>query len=391
MAGRVEPLGGATQQEQTDNLLARIALRGASHETYAALVWRRFRKSKIAIVGGLIVIGLFVMAIFSDFFAPYNPVTLNMQDSYMPPTRIRFIDADGKVHLRPFVYGQRQVLNANMTTSWEVDTENPLYVRFFVRSWPYKLFGLFETDLHLYGLDAGEDTQTKIFLLGTDRFGRDIFGRACRAGRISLTMSLFGTIISVVVGSIVGVVSGFYGGAVDNWIQRFVEFVQSFPQLPLWMSLAAIIPRTWDQFAIFVLMSAIFALLSWTLLAREVRGKVLSLRETDFVLAAREMGASDSRIIFVHLLPNSLSHIIVVLTLTIPTIILAESFLSFLGIGIQEPLVSWGTMMRDAQTLQTLGFNQWIAAPVFFIILAVLGFNFLGDGLRDAADPYSVL
>lgn len=387
MAGRVEPLGGVTQQEQTENLLARIALRGQSHETYAALVWRRFRKSKIAIVGGLIVIGLFVLAIFSDFFSPYDPVTLNMQDSYLPPTRIRFIDADGQIHLRPFIYGQRQVLNANMTTSWEVDTENPYYIQFFVRGWSYELFGLFETDLHLYGVEEG----AKIFLLGTDRFGRDIFGRACRAGRISLTMSLFGTIISVVVGSIVGVISGFYGGAVDNWIQRIVEFVQSFPQLPLWMSLAAVIPITWDQFTIFVIMSGIFALLSWTLLAREVRGKVLSLRETDYVLAAREMGASDSRIIFVHLLPNSLSHIIVVLTLTIPNIILAESFLSFLGIGIQEPLVSWGTMMRDAQTLQTLGFNQWIAAPVFFIILAVLGFNFLGDGLRDAADPYSIV
>ena len=225
--------------------------------------------------------------------------------------------------------------------------------------------------------------------LGTDRFGRDVFGRAAVAGRISLTMALFGTLISVLVGSVVGVFSGYYGGGIDNWTQRFVEFVQSFPQLPLWMALAAVIPISWDQMAVFVTMSFIFALLSWTLLAREVRGKVLSLRETDFVLAAQEMGASDARIMFQHLLPNTFSHIIVVMTLTIPTIILAESFLSFLGIGIQEPLVSWGTMMRDAQTIQTLGFNPWIAASVFFIIAAVLGFNFLGDGLRDAADPYS--
>jgi peptide/nickel transport system permease protein len=202
-------------------------------------------------------------------------------------------------------------------------------------------------------------------------------------------MALFGTIISVLVGSVVGIVSGYYGGAVDNWIQRFVEFMQSFPQLPLWMALAAVIPLSWDQLTIFIAMSLIFALLSWTLLAREVRGKVLSLRETDFILAAKEMGASDARIIFTHLYPNSLSHIIVVLTLTVPTIILAESFLSFLGIGIQEPLVSWGSMMRDAQTVQTLGFNQWIVAPVVFIFVSVLGFNFLGDGLRDAADPYS--
>ena len=175
----------------------------------------------------------------------------------------------------------------------------------------------------------------------------------------------------------------------DNLLQRFIEFVQSFPQLPLWMALAAVIPREWDQFSVFVMMAIIFALMSWTLLAREVRGKVLAMRETDFVLAAKEMGASDARIIFRHLLPNNLSQIIVELTLTVPTIVLAESFLSFLGIGIQEPLVSWGTLMREAQTIQTLGFHAWIMLPVLFIPFAVLGFNFVGDGIRDAADPYS--
>jgi peptide/nickel transport system permease protein len=204
-------------------------------------------------------------------------------------------------------------------------------------------------------------------------------------------MSLFGTIISVTVGSILGVVSGYYGGWIDNALQRFTEFVNAFPQLPLWMSLAAIIPHTWDSFSIFIIMSVIFALLSWTVLAREVRGKVLAFRETDFILAAREMGASDLRIIFLHLYPNSLSHIIVILTLTIPQIILAEAFLSFLGIGIQEPLISWGLLMRNAQTLQTLGETPWIMSPVLFIVIAVLGFNFLGDGLRDAADPYAVV
>ena len=218
-----------------------------------------------------------------------------------------------------------------------------------------------------------------------------MWGKACEAGRISLAMSLFGTFISVAIGSILGVVSGYYGGWTDNVLQRFVEFVSAFPQLPLWLSLAAIIPRTWDSFSIFIIMAIIFALLSWTVLAREVRGKVLAFRETDFILAAREMGASDARIIFLYLYPNSLSHIIVVLTLTIPQIILAEAFLSFLGIGIQEPLVSWGLLMRNAQNLQTLGQSTWIMTPVLFIITAVLGFNFLGDGLRDAADPYSIV
>ena len=211
------------------------------------------------------------------------------------------------------------------------------------------------------------------------------------AGRISLTMSVFGAIISVFIGAVVGVYSGYRGGWFDNVTQRFVEFITAFPQLALWLSLAAIIPRTWDSFRVFIIMAFIFALLSWTTLAREVRGKVLSLRETDFVLAAKEMGASDRRIVFLHLLPNTLSHIIVVLTLTIPGIILAEAFLSFLGIGIQRPLISWGLLMQDAQNLRTLGQTPWIMAPAVFIIAAVLGFNLLGDGLRDAADPYSIL
>lgn len=226
-------------------------------------------------------------------------------------------------------------------------------------------------------------------MLGTDKLGRDVWGKACEAGRISLTMSLFATLISIAVGSIVGVTSGYYGGRIDNIIQRFVEFINAFPQLPLWMALAAIIPKTADSFTVFLIMSAIFALLSWTTLAREVRGKVLSMRQTDFVLAAKEMGASDARIIFRHLYPNTLSHVIVILTLSIPGVILAESFLSFLGIGIQEPLISWGLMMRNAQNLQTLGQQVWILTPAMFIIAAVLGFNFLGDGLRDAADPYA--
>jgi peptide/nickel transport system permease protein len=227
--------------------------------------------------------------------------------------------------------------------------------------------------------------------LGTDKLGRDLFGKACEAGRISLSMSLFGTIISIAVGSVLGVTSGYYGGNIDTVMQRFVEFVNAFPQLPLWMALAALIPKTMDSFSVFVIMSCIFALLSWTTLAREVRGKVLALRETDFIMAAKEMGASDARIIFRHLYPNTLSHTIVILTLTIPQVILAEAFLSFLGIGIQEPLISWGRLMNNAQDIQVLGQAQWIFSPVLFIALAVLGFNFLGDGLRDAADPYAAM
>ena len=357
-------------------------------ENYATLVWRKFRKSKVAIAGGIITIMLVFMAIFADFLAPSDPVIPNMQYAYTSPQRIYFISSDGQFHLRPFTFMQQQVLDPQtFLPTWQPDYTNPYPIKFFVRGYEYKILGLFSSNIHLYGVDNGGT----IFLLGTDRFGRDLWGRIAMGGRISIALALFATSIIIAVGSIVGIVSGYYGGWTDNIIQRFIEFLQSFPALPLWMALAAIIPITWDQTLIFVAMSSIFALLGWTLLAREIRGKVLSLRETDFVLAAREMGASDKRIIFRHLLPNCLSHIIVILTLTIPQIILAESFLSFLGIGIQEPLVSWGTLMREAQSLQTLGSNPWLMWPTLFIVLAVIGFNFLGDGLRDAVDPYSTL
>jgi peptide/nickel transport system permease protein len=356
------------------------------HESYGQLVWRRFRRSKAAIVGGLLVMTLAFMAMLAEFFSP-NPLNeVIMSNAFIPPSKIHFIDAEGNFHWRPFTY--EQVVELDLKTfepNWTEAEENPIPIRFFIQSWPYKMLGLFPMRLHLFGIESDK----KIYLLGTDKLGRDLWGKACEAGRISLTMSVFGTLVSVIIGSIVGVVSGYYGGQTDNVMQRSVEFVTAFPQLPLWMSLAAIIPRNWDSFTIFIIMSLIFALLSWTTLAREVRGKVLAFRQTDFILAAKEMGASDRRIMFVHLLPNSLSHIIVVLTLTIPGIILAEAFLSFLGIGIQEPLVSWGFLMKNAQGLQTLGENTWIMSPVIHIVLAVLGFNLLGDGLRDAADPYS--
>jgi peptide/nickel transport system permease protein len=357
-------------------------------ESYTALVWRKFRKSKIAIVGGLITIMLVFMAIFADFLSPTDPVTPNMQYAYTRPQRIYFISSDGQLHLRPFTFTQKQVLDpATFLPTWEPDLTKPYPIQFFVQGYEYKLLGIFPSRLHLYGVEEGGT----IFLLGSDKFGRDLWGRICMGGRISLALAVAATLIIVAVGSTLGIISGYYGGWLDNLIQRIIEFMQSFPALPLWLALAAVIPITWNQTLIFIAMAAIFALLGWTGLAREIRGKTLALRETDYIMAAKEMGASDRRIIFRHLFPNCLSHIIVVLTLTIPAIILAESFLSFLGIGIQEPLVSWGTMMREAQSLQTLGSNPWLMWPAGFILLAVLGFNFLGDGLRDAADPYSIV
>lgn len=357
-------------------------------ESYSALVWRKFRKSKIAIAGGIMIIMLVFLAIFADFLSPTDPITPNMQYAYTRPQRIYFIDSAGNLHLRPFTFTQKQVLDpVTFLPSWEPDLTRPYPIKFFVQGYEYKILGLIPSRTHLYGVDDGGT----IFLLGTDKFGRDMLGRIFVGGQISLSLSIAATLIIIAVGASLGIISGYYGGWIDNVIQRFIEFLQSFPALPLWMALAAVIPITWDQSLIFVTMASIFALLGWTGLARQIRGAVLALRETDFVLAAKEMGASDRRIIFRHLLPNCLSHIIVVMTLTIPAIILSESFLSFLGIGIQEPFVSWGTMMREAQSLQTLGSNPWLMWPALFIVIAVVGFNFLGDGLRDAVDPYSIV
>jgi peptide/nickel transport system permease protein len=358
------------------------------YESYLQLVWKRFRRSKPAMVGGLMIVTLLILAIFSDFFAPTDPRKSDFKQSNTPPQRVHFIDSEGKFHIRPFVYNMMVALDpVTFAPIWEEDTSKRYPIRFFVHSWKYKLLGFLPLRWHLFGVDDGGT----IYIMGTERFGRDLWGRSCWAGRISLSMSLFAAFISLGIGSVLGVVSGYYGGRTDWIIQRIVEFFLAFPQLPLWMALAAVIPPTWDSMRIFMIMGLIFALLSWTFVAREVRGKVMAFGQTDFILAAKEMGASDARIIFRHLYPNCLSHVIVVLTLGIPEIIMAESFLSFLGIGIQEPLVSWGFLMKSAQSLQVLGSYTWVLSPVGFIIFAVLGFNFLGDGLRDAADPYSIV
>lgn len=356
-----------------------------AHESYFQLVWRRFRRSPVSIIGAFMVLTLVVLALFADFFSPTSLSQPDLKSAFIPPQQVHFIDTQGNFHLRPFVYNYTYTLDTAFRPIWAEDTSKIYEIHFFVQGPEYKLLGLIPTNVHLYGVDEGGT----VYLLGTDKQGRDLWGKAAEAGRISLSISLFGTIISILFGSILGVASGYYGGWIDNVLQRFTEFVAAFPNLPLWMALAALVPKTADSFTVFVLMACIFALLTWTTLAREVRGKVLSLRETDFIMAAKEMGASDARIIFRHLFPNTLSHVIVILTLTIPGVILAESFLSFLGIGITEPLISWGLMMRNTQDIQALGQNSWILAPIAFMVVAVLGFNFLGDGLRDAADPYA--
>ena len=365
-----------------------IAAQEAHNDSYFELVWRRFRRSKVSIIGALMVLALIFWQFLPNSSRPSRFTRSICNLRLCRPKKYILSMRMDNFHWRPFVYNH--ALDMDMTTFrsiWTEDTSKIYEIKFFVHGWEYKILGLIPSNLHLFGVEEGGT----IYLLGTDKMGRDLWGKACEAGRISLSMSIFGAVISIAVGSVLGVTSGYYGGTIDTVMQRFVEFVNAFPQLPLWMALAAIIPRNMSSFSVFVIMSFIFALLSWTTLAREVRSKVLALRETDFILAAKEMGASDARIIFRHLYPNTLSHTIVILTLTVPSVILAEAFLSYLGIGIQEPLISWGLMMRNAQDIQVLGQALWILSPVVFIIVAVLGFNFLGDGLRDAADPYAAM
>jgi len=354
-------------------------------KTYLQLVWRSFKKSRTAIIGGIIILLLFVLSVFAPFFSPHDYYETDPDKVYQPPQRIHLVDHNGRFHWRPFVYNLRLDVDPfTYSRIYREDTSKIYHIRFFVRGWEYSILGI-HSNLHLFGVDSGGS----IHLFGTDLQGRDLLGRILIGGRISLLIAFFGSVVTVIIGSIMGTISGYYGGTPDMIIQRSIEILQSFPQLPLWMALSAALPKTWSSLNIFIMMVIIFSFLNWPMLAREIRGKILSYREQDFITAIKEAGGSDARIIFLHLIPNCLSHIIVVLTISIPELILMESTLSFLGLGIQPPMVSWGVLMQGAQRIETLGQHPWVMIPCLFIVLSVLGFNFLGDGLRDAADPYS--
>lgn len=355
-------------------------------KSYSQLVWRKFKKSRTAMLGGIIILLLIILAIFAPFFSPHDYYETNPEKVYQPPQKIHFVDHTGRFHWRPFVYNLKlEVDPVTYSRIYKEDTSRIYYIKFFVRSWEYSLFGI-NSNLHLFGVEEGGS----IHLFGTDLQGRDLLGRILIGGRVSILIAFFGSAVTVVIGSIMGTISGYYGGTSDMIIQRSIEILQSFPQLPLWMALSAALPKTWSSLDVFIAMIMIFSLLNWPMLAREIRGKILSYREQDFIMAIKEAGGSNARIIFRHLIPNCLSHIIVVLTISIPELILMESTLSFLGLGIQPPMVSWGVLMQGAQRIETLGQHPWIMIPCLFIVFSVLGFNFLGDGLRDAADPYSV-
>ncbi len=325
------------------------------------------------------------MVFLPEFFAPYYVEHIFLEHINAPPQKIHFIDENGKFHFRPFVYRVEGTINPKTFRREFAEDKSTIYpVHFFVRGDSYQLLGIFESDIHLFGVEDGT-----IFLFGTDRNGRDLLSRIIFGGRISLTIGLVGVFLSMIIGTVLGVISGYYGGSVDNIIQRIIEFLTAFPAIPLWMALAAALPQDWSSIKSYFAITIILSVIGWGGLARQIRGKILSLREEEYILAARIVGCSERNILFTHLLPNCLSHIIVVATLSVPGMILGETSLSFLGIGIKPPMTSWGVLLSECQNVRSVVQTPWLIIPVAFVIITVLAFNFLGDGLRDAADPYA--
>jgi peptide/nickel transport system permease protein len=350
------------------------------------LMWRRFKRNRLAVVGGAFLIFMYIAAIFAGFIAPYDPTTVNSQFVSMAPYGLNFVDTEGNFHPIPFVYGLKSAVDpATFRRTFEIVPEEKYPLQFFVRGAEYKILGLFETDIHLFGVEE----PGKLFLFGTDTQGRDIFSRVWYGAQVSLSVGLLGVFLTLLFGSILGIVAGFFGGLFDDITQRMIEILLSFPQLPLWLALATLIPDNWPSDRTYFAITIVLAILSWGALARQTRSMVYALREADFVTAARYTNCSNWRIITHHLLPNTMSHIIVIATTAIPGMILGETALSFLGLGIRSPLVSWGLLLSDAQHVRVLLQQPWILTPAIFVIATVIAFNFLGDGLRDAADPFA--
>ena len=350
-----------------------------------SLIWRRFKRHKVAQISLYLLAFLYsICVLFPEFFAPYGQHEL-FAGKYFPPQRLHFIDADGVFHIRPFAYNVKQSLDRKtLKLTVTPVTDRPYPLSFFVRGTEYKLWGLIKTDIHFFGLADGG----RIFLFGTDRLGRDLFSRTLYACRISLTIGIVGVFISFVLGLTFGGISGLLGGLVDETIQRVIEMLMSIPHIPLWMALAAAVPREWSPIQVYFAITVILSIVGWTGLARVVRSKFISLREEDFISAAVAYNAPITTIIGRHLIPNFISYVIVSITLSIPYMILAETALSFLGIGLRPPVVSLGVLLERAQRFQTVALYPWMLIPGAFVVIVVLAFNFVGDGLRDAADPY---
>jgi peptide/nickel transport system permease protein len=345
------------------------------------LVWWKFRKHKLAMISAVIVILLYLVVVFAESLAPIDPDKTNSLMLYAPPQTLA-VDGQGF-----YVYGYTSKIDpVALRRIFVVDPTKRVPLALFVQGYPYKLFGLFDSTTHLFGAQNEGDP---VYLMGGDSLGRDEFSRLIVGTRTSMTIGLVGVAFSLIFGIVLGGISGYYGGLVDTMIQRLIEFLRSVPSIPLWMGLAAALPLNWPPERVYFAITIILSLIGWTGLARVVRGRFLSLREEDFVMAAKLDGANQPRIIFRHMLPAFTSHVIASITLSIPGMILSETSLSFLGLGLREPVVSWGVLLQEAQSIRSIATAPWLLIPALAVVLAVLSLNFLGDGLRDAADPYS--
>jgi peptide/nickel transport system permease protein len=353
------------------------------------LMWWKFRKHKLALISTVIIVVFYLIAALCEFVAPYDPQAKFAKYKLSPPTKIHLVDANGGWHL-PFVNKSIRTLNLETGRNNYTEDESILYpVRLFVPGAEYKLWGVFRTKLHLFGLTVPQEEQA-LLLFGTDDLGRDMFSRVVYGARLSLSIGLVGVFMSMTLGLFLGGISGYYGGLIDDIIQRVIEFLRSMPGTPLWMALSAALPPNWPIIRVYFGITIILSFLGWTGLARVVRGRFLAMREEDFVMSAKLAGASELRIIMRHMLPSFLSYLIASMTLSIPGMILGETSLSFLGLGLREPAISWGVLLASAQNVASLVVAPWrMWAPAVCVVVAVLAFNFMGDGLRDAADPYA--
>lgn len=348
------------------------------------LISLRFSKHHIAKASLLLLLVLYTIAIFAEFVAPYTRGWNDVQKIYAPPQLPKFNLSNG-------FYTEKVTREIEPVTlkNYYLKTNKVVPLGFFVKGEPYKMWGLLPMDRHLFGVRDASASGNTFYFLGADKYGRDVWSRAVYGARISLSIGIVSIISTFFLGAILGGISGYVGGAADNFIQRIIEVINSFPHLPLWLAFAAVLPSDWSPLQTYFAITMVLSLLGWTGLARVVRGKILSLREEDYAVAARLMGANHSRIIFRHLLPGFASHIIVSLSLSVPGMILGETALSFLGLGLRAPVVSWGVMLQDCLNIDVVANYPWLLTPVIMIVLTVLAFNFFGDGMRDAADPYS--
>ncbi|HYL81100.1 MAG TPA: ABC transporter permease, partial [Candidatus Acidoferrum sp.] len=343
------------------------------------LMWWRFKKHRLAMVSTAVVLLFYLVVLLADFLAYANPTTSEAQRSLLPPQSIHWLDGG---RLAPHVYGLTGVRDPNtFKRVYTPDPEKKIPVRFFVRGFEYSVLGLIPARLHLIGVE-GTTPEESLFLLGTDEQGRDVWSRLMYGTRTSLTIGLAGVLLSLILGVLLGGISGLYGGVLDTVIQRIIEIFRSIPTIPLWMGLAAALPNDWSVMQVYFAITLILSLIGWTELARVVRGRFLSLRQEDFVMAAELCGCSRMRIIFTHLVPSFLSHIIAATTLAIPAMIISETSLSFLGLGLRPPAISWGVLLQQAQNIQALAISPWLLIPSIPVTIIILAFNFMGDGLR---------